>query len=171
MSDLFFGHRLLILDFFNNDEPEVTETVVLATKVLIYFDGILSFRVVSVFIYSSIGLLGFQLANILLAILATIAPGEVDGVLGTTVSFLANFEFFSASSVCKNRRVYNMRAAQGICPSSARAASTGSFSQFGPYHLSIGQLGLPDDISEVFVATVTQPWLLVELSALVFVNL
>ena len=75
MSDLIFGHRLLVLDLFYDDDPEVIETVVRAPKMLIYFDGFLSFRVVSVLVDPSIGLLGFQLANILFAILAPIAPG------------------------------------------------------------------------------------------------
>ena len=170
MSDFFFGHRL-ILDFFNYDESEIIETVVFATEVSVYVDGILPFRIVPMFVYSSIGLLGFQLANILLAILATVAPGEIYRVLGTTVGFLADFEFFPACSVFENRRVYYVSAAHGPCPSPAGAAPTSSFSQFGSDHLSIGQLGLPDDIPEVFVATVTHPWLLIELSALVFVYL
>ena len=171
MSDLIFGHRLLVLDFFYDDEPEVIETVVRASKMLIYFDGFLSFRIVSVLIYPSIGLLGFQLANILFAILAPIAPGQVNRVFGAAVRFLADFEFFSASSVCEKGRVYYMCAAHGISPSSAGAASASSFTQFGSDHLSIGQLGLPDDISEVLVATVTQPRLFVEFSAFVFVYL
>ena len=84
---------------------------------------------------------------------------------------MADFEFFSASSVCKKGRVYYMCAAHGISPSSAGAAPASSFTQFGSDHLSIGQLGLPDDISEIPVTTVTQSWLFVELSAFVFVNL
>ena len=64
-----------------------------------------------------------------------------------------------------------MCATHGISPSSAGAASASYFTQFGSDHLSVGQLGLPDDVSEIFVATVTHPWLLLELSALVFVYL
>ena len=97
MSDFFFGHRL-ILDFFNYDESEIVETVVFAAEMSVYVDGIFPFCVVPMFVYSSIGLLGFQLANILLAILATVAPGEIYSVLGTTVGFLADFEFFLACS-------------------------------------------------------------------------
>ena len=38
LSDLIFGHRSLVLDFFYDDEPEVIKTMVRASKVLIYFD-------------------------------------------------------------------------------------------------------------------------------------
>ena len=76
MSDFFLGHRL-ILDFFNYDESEIIKTVVFAAEVSVYVDGILPFRIVPMFIYSPIGLLGFQLANILFAILASVAPGEI----------------------------------------------------------------------------------------------
>ena len=100
-----------------------------------------------------------------------IAPRQVNRVFGATVRFLANFESFSASSVCKKGRVYYMCATHGISPSSAGAASASSFTQFGSDHLSVGQLGLPDDVSEIFVTTVTQPRLLAELSAFVLVYL
>ena len=110
MSDFLFRHRL-IFDLFNNDYPEIVECMIFASEVLIYLDGILLFRVIPVLVDSPIGLLGFQFANILLAILASIAPGEVYCVPGTAVGFLADLEPFLPCSICEECRIHHMSAA------------------------------------------------------------
>ena len=82
--------------------------MIFAAKVLVDFNRVLSLCIVSMFVYSSIGLLGFQLTNILFAIEAAIASGKVDCIFGPTICFLANFELLSASSVCKDISVHNV---------------------------------------------------------------
>ena len=80
MPDLLLGHRLLIFYLLDYNEAEVLEGMVLGLEVLINLNQVCSFSVVPVFVYASVGLLALQLANILL-VLATVAPGEVNGVL------------------------------------------------------------------------------------------
>ena len=77
-ADLLLGHGLLVLDFFNHDYSEVLERVVVGTKMLVDFYGIFAFHVISMLVYTSVALLGFKLAHVLLAIGASVAPGEVD---------------------------------------------------------------------------------------------
>ena len=95
-TNLFLCHSSLVLDLFYDDKSEVSERVVFAAKVLVDFYRVLSLRIVSMLVDSSICLLGFQLTNILFAIEATVAPGEVNCIFGPTICFLANFELFSA---------------------------------------------------------------------------
>ena len=80
MPDLLLGHRLLIFYLLDYNEAEVLEGMVLGSEVLVNFYRVCPFYVVPVFVYASVGLLALQLANILL-VLATVAPGEVNGVL------------------------------------------------------------------------------------------
>ena len=110
MSDLFFSHRL-IFDLFYYDYSKILEGVVFASEVLIYLDGVLFFRVIPMLVDSPVGLLGLQLANILLPILASIAPGEVYCVPGAAVGFLADLEPFIPCSVCEECRIHHMSAA------------------------------------------------------------
>ena len=77
-SDLLFCHCLLVFYLLSDNESKVLERVVFGPEVLVDFDRVLLLRIVSMLVYSSIGLLGFQLTNVLLAIEATIAPGEVN---------------------------------------------------------------------------------------------
>ena len=107
MSDLLFG-LVFIVDFLDDNDTKIIETVTSFTKMFVDRDRVLSFDVVSVLVDSSIRLLGFQLTNILFAIEATVAPGEVNCIFGPTICFLANFELLSASSVCKDIGVHNM---------------------------------------------------------------
>ena len=64
MSDLLFRH-VFIVDLFDDNHAKVIETVASFTKMFIDRDCVLSFDVVSVFIDSSIRLLGRQLSDIL----------------------------------------------------------------------------------------------------------
>ena len=105
---MLLGHGLLVLDFFDHDYPKVLERVVVGTKMLVDFYGIFAFHVISMLIYTSVALLGFKLAHVLPTIGATVAPGEVDCVFGTTICFLANLELFSAGSVSEDIRIDNM---------------------------------------------------------------
>ena len=64
-SDLLFGHRLLVFYLLDDNETKVLERVVFGSKVLVDFDRVFSVCVVSVLIYTSVGLLALQLTNIL----------------------------------------------------------------------------------------------------------
>ena len=64
-SDLLFCHRLLVFYLLYDNESKVLERVVFGPEVLVDFDRVLSLYIISVLVYTSVGLLAFQLTNIL----------------------------------------------------------------------------------------------------------
>ena len=63
-----------MFNFLNNDYPEILEGVVRQAEMLVDLDRILAFCIIPVLIYSSVGLLGFQLPHVLFSIGTPIAP-------------------------------------------------------------------------------------------------
>ena len=107
-ADLLFCHCSLVLYLLNYYYSEVLKRVVLSAEVLIDFDGVFALGVIPVLIYAPVGLLGLQFAHVLSPIGASVAPGEVNGIFGTTACSLAYLEPLLPGSVCENVRVDHM---------------------------------------------------------------
>ena len=125
MSYLLFAHRALFFDLFDHNDAEVSvEGVASTAEMLVYLYRVITFRIVPMFIDSSIALLGFQFPYILFAIPAFVAPGDVNGVFGAAVGPLSDVKSLLAGSVVENIRVDDMGAAFGVGPASTGSAST-----------------------------------------------
>ena len=64
-----------MLDFFNDDYSEILKGVVWQAEMLVDLDRIIALCIISVLVYSPIGLLGLQFSHVLLPIGAPVAPG------------------------------------------------------------------------------------------------
>ena len=64
-SDLLFCHCLLVFYLLYDNESKVLKRVVFGPEVLVDFDRVLSLYIISVRVNTPVGLLAFQLTNIL----------------------------------------------------------------------------------------------------------
>ena len=112
-----------MLQFLDDDYPEVFECVARFLEMLINFYWIQLLGIVSVFINTSVCLLSFNFADVLSAIVASVAPCQIDTVFASASGFLSHIKTFLSRSVVEYPRVYHMVAAAGITPSMARGAS------------------------------------------------
>ena len=78
MSHLFFGH-IFVSDFFDDDYPEVVETVTGSSEMLVDANSTIFLCIISVFVDPSMGLLFLQLANILFLI-AFFTECQINGI-------------------------------------------------------------------------------------------
>ena len=122
---LLFGHRALFFNLFDHDDAEISvEGVASTAEMLVYLYGIITFRIVPMFIDSSIALLGFQFPYILFAISTFVAPGDVNGVFGAAVGTLSDVESLLAGSVVEHVRIDDMGTAFGVASASTRGTSS-----------------------------------------------
>ena len=125
MSYLLLAHRALFFDLFDHDDAEVSvEGVASTAEMLVYLYGIITLRIVPMFVASSIALLGFQFPYILFAIPAFVAPGDVNGVFGAAVGTLSDVESLLAGSVVEHVRIDDMGTAFGVASASTRGTSS-----------------------------------------------
>ena len=112
-----------MLQFLDDDHPEVFKCVAGFLEMLINFYWVRLFGIVSVLVDSSVCLLSFNFADVLSAIVAFVAPCKIDTVFTSASGFLSHIKTFLSRSVGKYPRVYDMVAAAGITPSMAWGAS------------------------------------------------
>ena len=122
---LLFGHRAMFFNLLDHDDAEIPiEGVASTAEMLVYLYGVITLRIVPMFIDSSIALLGFQFPYILFAIPAFVAPSDVNGVFGATVGSLSDIKSLSAGSVVENVRINDMGTALGVASASTRGTSS-----------------------------------------------
>ena len=125
MPYLLFRHCLMFLNLFDHDDPEVpVEGVAGTAEMLVDLYGVLTLRIVPVFVDSPITLLALQFSYVLLAVSTFIAPGDVDSIFCAAVGLLPDGESFLASSVMKDVGVDYMAAAFSVASASTGGASS-----------------------------------------------
>ena len=98
MPCLFFRH-IALRYFFDDYKFEVPIKVMAGfQEVLVYADGVGSFRVVPMFIYPLVGALRFHLPDVLSFVTFT-AKAQIDCIPGLASNFMADFISFFPGSV------------------------------------------------------------------------
>ena len=136
---------------------------------LVYLYGVGFLAVEAVFIDSSVGLLFLHFSDVLLSVITSITPCQVNGVRGPASGFLAYLESFAAGPIGEYTRVHDVSATLGICPSTAWGASAELLR--GPNDLPSSELRLSKDITQVLVPPETNTGLLSKFPALGLVDL
>ena len=121
------------------------------------------------FVDPPITLLALQFSHVLLTVSTFVAPSDIDGIFRAAVSLLPDGESFLARSVMKDVGVDYMGAAFSIASASAGGASSRCW--FRSNDFAISQPCLSQQVAQVSVSAVADPWFFLEFAAFSGVDL